>query len=409
MFRQFPGFLAELQKQLENLPADVLENVNREGGLEIADLLGLIVKPKDHNVAFPDVVSDDCLDNYTSIDESLRLSGQKSYAEGESAYCILAGGSGTRLGRTKGLMKLPTSGKTLLQLKIEQALNVKNVWVMTSPSNHEEISELVKSMPESSKIKLFKQYECLRLEPDNLLHYEDGVASLHPCGHGDVVPALKHSGILENFKMQGGKYISVVNVDNVLASPDPGLMGLHIKNETPVSCEVVESDCQESGGYLCNYFGANQIVEKFRFNGDVDFTLYKWLSTNSMIFDARLDFDTIRWSWHRVKKQIDERLVIQHERLLQELTSIFKTKFVVVPRDKRFAPVKSASDLFEAERLLDNDKTRHSTSQSLLSHSRISVAECLQDSGDMHASQLHDSKSSRESDSFSVSQVPYSC
>lgn len=412
MFRNSPGFLSTLQNQLESLPMSILEHVNREGGLETADLLSLIVKPKDHSVAYPDIVDDQELIHYSNIDKEAASLGASAYREGIAAFCILAGGSDTRLGDTKGLMKLPESGKTLLQLKLEQAAqaNVKHVWVMSSPSNRGEIVDVVNSIDRTDNVRIFEQYESLRLSPENLLHSDDGKASLHPCGHGDVVPALAVSGILSDFKMQGGKYISVVNVDNVLAKPDPGLMGLHIKNETPVSCEVVISDGQEAGGYLCNYFGANQIVEKFRFIGDVDFSQYKWLSTNSMIFDARLDFDTIRWSWHRVKKQINEKIVIQHERLLQELTSIFKTRFIVVPRELRFAPVKSTSDLFEAEKLLDNEKKiKDSATQSVLSNSRISMAECIQDSSDLYASQLHYSKSSGESDSFSVSQVSYGC
>lgn len=411
MFRNSPGFLSALQNQLENLPMSTLSHVNREGGLETADLLSLIVKPKDHSVSYPDLVCDQELIHYSEINKEMTELGRLSYNEGTSAFCILSGGSGTRLGNTKGLMKLPQTNKTLLQLKIEQALyaGVKHIWVMSSPSNNDDIIDLVQSIRGAQNVKVFMQYESLRLSPENLLHFENGNISLYPCGHGDVIPALVSSGILRDFKEQGGKYISIVNVDNVLATPDPGLMGLHIKNETPVSCEIVASDGQEPGGYLCNYFGANQIVEKFRFNGDVDFSQYKWLSTNSMIVDARLEFDTIKWSWHRVKKQVNEKIVVQHERLLQELTSIFRTKFVIVEREKRFFPIKTSSDLLDAENSLLDEKTRYSTSQSLLSHSRITMAERLQDSSNMHASQLHDKKSSREGDSFSVYQVPNGC
>jgi len=122
-------------------------------------------------------------------------------------------------------------------------------------------------------------------------------------------------------------------------------LGLHHSLNSQVTCEVVKRNNGDAGGLLCKHAGFNQIVEMFRMTSDTDSTKFQYINTNTMIVKADLDFSTIDWSWHRVKKQLNGNLVIQYERLLQQLTEHFRTQFVEVDRQKRFIPVKSASDL----------------------------------------------------------------
>jgi hypothetical protein len=153
MFRQSPGFLDRLQTQLMSLPFSTLEHVNREGGLEVADLLTLVVRPRDHSVPYPDPVEPDVVEKYDDVSDERRDLGSRAYATGEAAFCILAGGSGTRFGETKALARLPQSDKSLLQLKLEQAAGAQHVWVMTSPSNHEAVVDHVKTLPGADRVK----------------------------------------------------------------------------------------------------------------------------------------------------------------------------------------------------------------------------------------------------------------
>ena len=86
-----PGFLLPLQEQLENLPFELLERVNRPGGLEIRDLISYLLKPRDFSVDCPEVVARQNIKNYKDISTELRQLGIESLKEGSTAYCIMAG------------------------------------------------------------------------------------------------------------------------------------------------------------------------------------------------------------------------------------------------------------------------------------------------------------------------------
>lgn len=345
--RQTPGFLTVLQEQLEALPLTDLERVNRPGGIEIRDLMDFLVRPKDHTVFLPEDCEPDVM--LDDVDPEVESIGRKAIEDGEVGFCILAGGDGTRLGLSKAFIKLPNSKTSLLGLKIIQSEGVKHVWVMASPSNHKEIAR--NQTVKSRNVKVFSQFETLRLTPDNQLHRTPSGPSFSPCGHGDMPSALKHSGILQDFLDAGGKYIFVSNVDNLFSMPDPKVVGQHIVSKKPVTCEVTQNQKEDTGGILCNHMGSRQVVEKFRLSGESDPSSFAWLSTNSMVINANLDFENIRWSWHRVKKSIDGKLVVQYERLLQDLTSTYQTQFIGVQRKCRYVPVKTQADLKGLEKI----------------------------------------------------------
>lgn len=355
-FKTGPGFLSTLQSQLEKLPYEKLQLVDKSKGLELQSLIRLLLKPQDYSVDSPDPIPADEIVKYDSFQESLFDLGLDAIENGHVAYCILAGGAGTRIGASKATLKIPGLDISLLGIKLIQSVPSKHVWIMTSPSNDDEIKSHFSSLTFKGDVKLFQQYQSFRLTPDNCLHLENDEPSLYPCGHGDVIPALKESGLLDSFLAQGGKYVVIVNADNVLASLDPALIGHHIQANKPVTCEVVEKLPNDSGGLLCNVAGVKQIVEQFRMTGDFDASQFNWLNTNSMIIDADLNFDSIRWSWHRVKKNINGKLIIQYERLLQDLTSTFQTSYVEVPRYLRFMPIKTNDDLTHAYNILNGNR-----------------------------------------------------
>lgn len=352
-----PGFLNELQRQLESIPLDVLERVNRHGGLQVAEMLEEILRPTDHCVHVPYPVDDDSVVRYGDISEADARRGTDAFNRNEVAYCVLAGGAGTRAGSTKALLKIPGPDVSLLGMKTMQSFGVHDYWVMTSPSNDQEIRDHFKTLTRFSDAKVFTQYESFCLTPDNQLAYEDDRPVLRPCGHGDLIPALRHSGVLDDFLRRGGKYVYVVNVDNVLGSPDPAVLGKHISGGKPVTCEVVRREQTDTGGILCNYNGFDQIVEGFRMTHPALPEQFPHFSTNSYVFNADLDFDTLKPAWHRVKKATNNRLLVQYERLLQDLTATFQTQYVEVPRETRFLPVKTPHDLQAAARIFGDKET----------------------------------------------------
>jgi len=347
MVRSAPGFLTVLSSQLAGLTAEERQRIDRRGGLRLDDIVKCVVEPVDHTVN-ADNPSSDCIIDYGDIATDVTHTGYAAYTSGRVAFCILCGGAGTRLGLgvTKGLVKLPKSGKSLLQLKLEATAELKNVWVMTSPENYEDVVEHVQSLPGTEHVKVFMQFESVRLTLDNQVFLDEaGRPSFYPCGHGDIAPALQESGLLQKFIDDGGKHICVVNVDNLAATPDYSIIGQHIVSSASVTCEVVARSPGDTGGVLCSTGGINQIVEMFRMSPKTDTSQFVWLNTNTFIFDADLDFSHVKWSWHRVRRQVRGKMVVQYERLIQDLTENFDTKYVAVPRDVRFKPLKTLEDL----------------------------------------------------------------
>lgn len=342
--RRYPGFLSELQQQIEELQPEILERISRHGGLEIQDLLSLILEPRDYSVDCPDTPDDAEIFKHDNIESYTHL-GKELISNSSVALCLLAGGAGTRIGGPKCLLNL-YNDETLLSQKIRKNSQIKNIWILVTETLAEPISKHLEHLSLLREgIEIVKQYESVRLSPNNQLFLHSSTPSLYPCGHGDAIPALEHSGILKKFTASGGKHVIIMNVDNFAVNVDASILGLHHANNVPVTCEVVKKQVSDKGGVLCKYNGINQIVEEFRFTAETDSSQFQFMNTNTMIVKADLDFNMIDWHWHRVKKNLDGSLVIQYERLLQQLTEHFKTQFVEVQRDERFTPIKSAPDL----------------------------------------------------------------
>jgi len=344
-----PGFLSALQEQLEDFPSWLLASLNRPGGLDIHDVVDLVLHPSDHTVVDPEPVDDSCIVAYDSISKEVEEIGRAALEADQVAFCVLSGAEGPQTGCSQGLLRFPERGTSLLTTKMFQASGLKNVWVMTSPSNHEDIAEHVSQTTLGSRVKFFKQYESFRLTPDNLVFMCNGVdPSLYPCGNGDAVPALRDSGILDDFLTHGGKHVVVTDVDNILASVDPKIVGQHIVSGRCVTCEVVHKTKLDVGGLLCRHMGIDQVVDMSRISPTSDTSNLNWFSTETMVVDASLDFSEVKWSWHRKKKAVDGRLAVQHERYLHDLTEAFKTQFVSVARGGRYMQVKTRQDMISA-------------------------------------------------------------
>lgn len=347
------ALIDRFKKSLESIPSNIRENVNRRGGLGESKLLDLIINPVDYGVNLPAIPPPEVVETSWDVENCNSL-GEEFLEKGQVAYCIMAGGAGTRIGEPKALLRIPGIEMSLLTLKIFQATGTGPIWIVVSPSLRSKIVDHVSSQVgfDSSRIRFIEQYESYRLRPDNEISFVDGVPDMYPCGHGDVFPALVSSGVLEEFVSKGGRYVSVVNVDNMAAFLDPVAIGRHNITGANVSCEVVQRTDEDSGGMLCDVNGSYQIVESFRIHG-VDVKAFEWLNTNTFIFNANLNIAPLGGAWNRVQKNINGRLVIQHERLLQEITEAYDTRYFGVNRDERFAPVKSVDDLTKVGKLID--------------------------------------------------------
>lgn len=341
----------------KDIPDDIRKIVNRPGGLTEDILLDLILNPQDQSLDAPSPPGDNIV-RMSCDQEACSSVGEKKLATGKVAFCILAGGIGTRIGEPKALLRLPGIDLSLLTIKLFQAIGTGPIWIVVSPSLKNQIMEHVSAQTgvDKKRIEFIEQFESYRLHPNNDIVLINGKPDLYPCGHGDVFPALVHSGVLQKFLDDGGEIVSVSNVDNVLGGLDSVSIGWHCLSNSNVTCEVVERLNSDSGGFLCVDRRQIQIAESFRIK-NINLKDFKWLNTNSIIFNANLNIKPLGSSWNRVQKNVNGRIVIQHERLLQEITEAYDSMFIAVNRNMKFFPIKNVEDLkIASERLNANNK-----------------------------------------------------
>lgn len=356
-----PGFYKDLQRDIESVKPEIRAKLARDGAMTEQQLLWNICSTPEtvsgaEHASENDVVKYDDLHTWQAGCDAIR--------SGEVAFVVLAGGAGTRAGGPKAFMRLPKLGITLMANKLFQSSLVTHegevlqapTWFMTAPSIFEKMALHLGGLSPTVEGAVFEQFESYRLTVDNRIDFsEPGVPNLAPTGHGDVGPALVESGVLaDNPRV---KYCVIVNCDNVLASLDPVILSRHVESGNEVTSELVERAKGDKGGAPVWVDGRLQIVEDFRLpDGFTDDARYH--NTNTMIVNVDVLKGMTNWRWNRVRKHVDNRVVVQHERLVQQYTERYKTEYVLVDRDRRYLPVKVEADLERADEVLNGNRLR---------------------------------------------------
>lgn len=325
---RLPGFLSELQAQLESLPLEELTRMNKPGGLEVVDLINLTLNPRDFTVDHPLHIEENQVLKSSSIPIDTFFEGMNAYNRKEAAFCLVATQDSYNL--------FPGKNYTVLAHCLMKCLYSSDIWILAHPEKVQETNFIARSI--NSNIKVISNYECIGLTPDNKIDIHNQETTFRPCGSGDLIKSAKFSGVWEEFVGRGGKYIVVCSGDNILCSSQPLALGHHISSNYPVTHLVVKSSERDSQGLLCEHEGINQIVERTRIQG-VSTTDFQYSSAETVIFNTDLDLD-FDWKWHRVKRSVNGRLVVSFERSLYELTSQFKTQFIEMARHYSYRNVR---------------------------------------------------------------------
>jgi UTP--glucose-1-phosphate uridylyltransferase len=279
--------------------------------------------------------------------------GHELIARGEIAAVVLAGGMATRFGSQVKALAPVLEGRdlTFLDLKLaDLTRHGADVTLMTSFATHDALAAAV----EGTAVRLAPQLVSLRLTADGALFLgDDGAPSPHAPGHGDLADALEISGALERYRRSGVRTLFVCNVDNVGATLDPALAGLHRSLGGAVTAELVSKRLGDAGGLpVRRADGSLAIAEAFRVPEGFPHESFPLFNTNTLWIDVAALAEPAEYTWCVARKSVDAREAIQLERLVGELTWWHPSRYVHVPRDgaeSRFVPVKDEADLAAAQ------------------------------------------------------------
>ena len=358
--------MTTLQSQLAALPADVKKTL-ADCGFNAARLMKL-AEPLQSGVPADNVVkgrlapptAEDVVHlplPGTAEHERLTALGRGALERGEYALVVLSGGMATRMGGVVKALVDALPGKTFLDLRLREVEVIRErygalapLWLMTSQSTDEKIKQALGERRKGDEVATFLQELSLRLTPDGQLFLgDDGRPSEHAPGHGDLPDALKRSGLLERFVKRGGKTLMMTNIDNLGGTLDPLILGFHLAHGLPVTSEVVDKLGSDRGGIPVRLDDKPVVLEEFRIPPSFDPATVRVFNTNVFHFDAKalLELD-MPWTFFTVTKKVENKPVIQFERLVNEVCSVLPTKYLHLPRTgelSRFLPVKDNEEL----------------------------------------------------------------
>jgi hypothetical protein len=190
---------------------------------------------------------------------------------------------------------------------------------------------------------------------------------LHPVGHWAEVPNMLRNGVLAQLLSERPnlKYLLVHNIDTLGASLDPGLLGWHIRQEKPLSYEVIGRRLEDRGGGLARVDGRVRLLEGLalpreeeEFHLSYYNTLSNWITIDGLLalfglsrsdladaalvasavhrFSAKLPtyvtLKDVKRRWGQGQEDIFP--VCQFEKLWGDMTAVagVEAGFVVVPR-----------------------------------------------------------------------------
>jgi UTP--glucose-1-phosphate uridylyltransferase len=302
----------------------------------------------------------------SSEHEALAAAGLAALRRGELAVCVMAGGMATRMGGVVKALVEAFDGRTFLDLRLaenatwsERAGVPLPLWLMTSEATDTPIRDALARRKPGAHVATFMQDIALRLTEDGRLFAgDDGLPSTYATGHGDLPDALRRSGLLSTFAAHGGKYVLIANLDNLGAAIDTALLGAFIARGADVMVEVtakVPGDrggipvWADAGGGQGQVTRRLQVLEEFRLPKGFDAAAVRVFNTNTFLVrvDALMRVE-VAWTWFEVRKKVGDRVAVQFERLLQELTAAMPAIYARVPREgvaSRFLPVKDHDEL----------------------------------------------------------------
>lgn len=204
--------------------------------------------------------------------------GRQILEQGAVGALLLAGGHGSRLGfhAPKGCYPISViEHKSLFQLFAEKTLAASlqagrplSLAILCAPDNIQETEDFFADHAffglAQEQLFFFCQGELPLLDTEGNLFLEaPGTVALGPEGNGTALYHFVLSGIAEKWRRDGIEYVNLIFIDNPLADPfDATLVGCHSSSRHEVTIKCIErTDPEESVGVIVQQEGALRVIE----------------------------------------------------------------------------------------------------------------------------------------------------
>jgi UDP-N-acetylglucosamine/UDP-N-acetylgalactosamine diphosphorylase len=315
----------------------------------------------------------------SGLDREARERGEELIRRGRAALLTVAGGQGSRLGYQgpKGMFPItPIRRLTLFALFAEKILAARRWYgaeipwlIMTGPHNHEATIDYFAASDwfglGRESVHLFMQGSVPAFSPEgSLLMGPDGGLFFSPNGHGGVIDALRHGGMLAAMQERGVEHLFHFQVDNPLVCvPDPLFLGFHSRAGSQISSKVIEKAYpEEKLGVIVTARGVPRVIEYsdlgeglMKARDGEGRLLFRQGSIAVHILDvAFLASPSLRLPWHQARKkaltlkptpegaEIVERDAVKMEMFVFDaIPAAERALFFETERAQEFAPLKN--------------------------------------------------------------------
>lgn len=295
-----------------------------------------------------------------------RKIGIEHLKESRFAYFTMAGGISTSMGGCSKAILKAKKNLTFLEIKLNHVRAEQKKYkckipfiLMTNEDTDKSITEFLSKNNRLEDIDLIKiiQPVTVRFEETSqglrVATLKNGEPSYAPGGHYDAFILLKE--IKQQLKNKGIKTIYVTNIDNLGATIDPLLLGIHLKEKSLFTPEIARKELDDKGGTFAKIQGKLRLLEGPMVPDDykekfADTQINKYFNTNLIYLDTSLldNFEEINSEVPTFinKKIIEQKKMFGFEAAIGLIFGIKKSILIEVERQKRFLPIKFLSDLW---------------------------------------------------------------
>lgn len=282
----------------------------------------------------------------------------------QAALVKLNGGLGTSMGLTgpKGLLEVK-EGHDFYSILVGQVCALEPrppLLLMNSFSTEAPTEARLKDLDfQQSMPSGFLQSRAPKIKEDGTLPDAEEEWAWCPTGHGDIYASLLDSGLIEELKNEGIRYLFVSNIDNLGAVLDSRPLVYMREHGLTFLMEVTRrTDNDRKGGHLARSKDGGLLLREIAQCPEEDLTHFQDINKHRFFNTNNLwiDLNAVTEAWTELPlivnrkpvkpHQPDSPQVVQLEQAMGAAIGIVeKAGAIEVERD-RFAPVKTTNELF---------------------------------------------------------------